>query len=134
MPKQMPNSDPGLPGIPVFDTGDSIKIIKSSRIIRDRDGKPIFMSDHSDTRFVIEAAGEFLGRDIRRVFFLSKKGERQQPVALANGPDTGDRMLSSAECLVIEAFKWIRTRERKKRIRLTASAVHGGKDVQRYYS
>ncbi|MDR0361663.1 MAG: hypothetical protein LBJ46_03105 [Planctomycetota bacterium] len=83
------------------------------------------MSDHSDIRFVIEAAGEFLGRDIRRVFFLSKKGERQQPVALAAMPDEHGKSLNYAENLVIESFKWLRARERRKGKRLTNLANTG---------
>jgi hypothetical protein len=122
MAKQIiPDLAAGLPGRPVMDVGDGVQIIKPGRILRDRSGKPMFFTDYADINFTIEAAGEFLKRDIRRVFFFSKKGERQQPVTLAAGPDAGDQMLSGAECLVIEMLRWLRNRERKKRKRLMVS-------------
>jgi hypothetical protein len=67
MPKQtMPDPTAGLPGRPAMDTGDGVRIISPARILRDRNGKPMFFTDHADTNFIIEAASEFLKRDICR--------------------------------------------------------------------
>lgn len=113
-----PNPNAGLPGRPRIEdaNGKIVDDIKPGRIVRGRNGKILYFTDALDAKHVADLAGEFFGRDIRRVFFLKKNGERQRQFALA--PATGNS-LNKHESLVVEAFAW----ERAHRFKLGRKKV-----------
>lgn len=118
-PQPTPWAKAGLPGRPTTEEGKATIDIAPGRIIRNRAGKVLFFNDSLDAKHVADMASGFLGRDIRRVFFLRKNGDRQQQFALAMA---AGNPLTKAETLAVEAFVWLRAREagktKKKRVRL----------------
>lgn len=107
-PQPLPWVKAGLSGRPVIEEGKELVDVAACRVIRGRDGRPIYFTDTLACKYVADMSGEFIGRTIRRVFFLKKNRDRQQQFALMSPVEPP---LSKAELLVIEVFFWLRRRD-----------------------